>query len=129
MKIAVIADVHGNYPALTAVLKDIEAEGVDQVYCLGDLVGYYCMIDEVIDTLRERGIPCLMGNHDYALCFTGGVIDRSKTCTRILGRQLQEIRSDNRDWLSQLPDHVSFQLGEKTFFVYMVDWKILLMNI
>lgn len=116
MKIAVIADVHGNYPALTAVLKDIEAEGVDQVYCLGDLVGYYCMIDEVIDTLRERGIPCLMGNHDYALCFTGGVIDRSKTCTRILGRQLQEIRSDNRDWLSQLPDHVSFQLGEKTFF-------------
>lgn len=115
MKIAVIADVHGNYPALTAVLKDIATEGVDQVYCLGDLVGYYCMIDEVIDTLRDSDIPCLMGNHDYALCFSGGVIERSKTCTRILGRQLQEIRADNRDWLSQLPDKVSFQLGEKTF--------------
>lgn len=116
MKIAVISDVHGNYPALAAVLKDIETEGVDQVYCLGDLVGYYCMIDQVIDTLRERRIPCLMGNHDYALCFSGGVIERSKTCTRILGRQLQEIRADNRDWLSQLPDNLSFQLGGKTFF-------------
>lgn len=116
MKVAVISDVHGNYPALQAVLKDIETEGVDQVYCLGDLVGYYCMIDEVIDTLREKNIPSLMGNHDFALCFAGGVIERSKTCTRVLGRQLQDIRPDNRDWLSQLPQDLSFRLDGRSFF-------------
>ncbi len=116
MKIALISDIHGNFPALQAVLKDIDAEGVDQVYCLGDLVGYYCMIDEVIDTIRGRAIPSLMGNHDYALCFTEGVIERSKTCTRILGRQLQEIRPDNRDWLKTLPTGLSFQLGTESYF-------------
>lgn len=116
MKIAVISDIHGNFPALQAVLKDIEAEGVDQIYCLGDLVGYYCMIDEVIDTIRERKIPAIMGNHDFALCHTGGVIERSKTCTRILGRQLQEIRADNRTWLYELPGQLEFQLGNVSFY-------------
>jgi putative phosphoesterase len=116
MKIAVISDIHGNFPALQAVLKDIDAEGVDQVYCLGDLVGYYCMINEVIDTLKERNIPSLMGNHDYALCFTQGVIERSKTCTKVLGRHLQEIRSDNLAWLKTLETGLAFQLGTESYF-------------
>ena len=39
--IAVIADIHGNLPALSATWADIERQGVDEVFCLGDLVGYY----------------------------------------------------------------------------------------
>ena len=40
MKRAIISDIHGNLEALTAVLKDIDRQSVDEVYCLGDIVGY-----------------------------------------------------------------------------------------
>jgi predicted phosphodiesterase len=40
MRIAIFSDIHGNLPALEAVLSDIASLHVDAVYCLGDLVGY-----------------------------------------------------------------------------------------
>ena len=64
-KIAVISDIHGNYPALKAVLDEIDSDGIKDVICLGDIVGYYCQVNECIDVLRERKIYCLLGNHDY----------------------------------------------------------------
>ncbi len=82
-KTAFISDLHGNYPALEAVLKDIDAKGIKNIICLGDVVGYYSMINEVIETLHKRKIPTIMGNHDFAMVNTHGVIERSKTCTNI----------------------------------------------
>ena len=64
MKVAVISDVHGNMPALQAVLDEI---GDMQIYCAGDLVGYGTQPNEVIETLWERNAVCIMGNHDYAV--------------------------------------------------------------
>jgi putative phosphoesterase len=116
MKIAVISDIHGNFPALQAVLKDIEKEQADIIYCLGDLVGYYCMIDEVIETIRSLKLRTLCGNHDYALLFNEGVIHRSKTCTNILTRQLEEIEKENLFFLKTLERTFEFKLGNKTFF-------------
>ena len=54
MRIALLSDVHGNLPAFQAVLADVEAEGVDGVWCLGDLVGYGAQPDECV-ALRPRG--------------------------------------------------------------------------
>jgi len=116
MKFAIISDIHGNYPALQAVLSDIEAEKVDRIVCLGDLVGYYCMINEVIETIREKGIQTICGNHDYALVFNNGIIERSKTCTRILTRQQQYITPENIDYLKQLEHSISFETGHKTYY-------------
>lgn len=119
MKTGIISDIHGNYPALRAVLEDAEKEGVTQLYCLGDLVGYYCMFNEVVHTIREKGIRTLMGNHDYALVKNNGVIERSKTCTRILGRQLTEISPENLAWLQTLETSFSFtQAGTRFFCVH-----------
>jgi predicted phosphodiesterase len=67
MKYALISDVHGNLPALEAVLADIDRrdmDDVDAVYHLGDLVGYAPWPDEVVALLRERGIPGIAGNYD-----------------------------------------------------------------
>lgn len=116
MKIAIISDIHGNYPALEAVLDDIEREQVDKIYCLGDLVGYYCMINEVIDTIRNKQIQTLTGNHDYALIYNDGIINRSKTCTRILNRHIEEISKTNRDYLKTLERSLSFEMGKTSFF-------------
>jgi predicted phosphodiesterase len=69
---AVFSDVHGNLPALEAVLGDIEARGLAEVLCLGDLVGYGPSPNEVALLLRERGIPCLMGNYDQGIGFQKG---------------------------------------------------------
>ena len=65
--IAIISDVHGNYPALQAVLKDIDSRNCKTIISLGDVTGYYCMINECIEEFRCRKIVNLMGNHDSYL--------------------------------------------------------------
>jgi predicted phosphodiesterase len=71
-RFAVFSDVHGNLPALEAILADIERGGITDVLCLGDLVGYGPYPNEVAALVRERGIPCLMGNYDQGLGFATG---------------------------------------------------------
>ena len=70
--VAVFSDVHGNLTALQAVLADVRAHAVDGVYCLGDLVGYGPDPNGVIDTVREEGIPTIMGNYDEGVGFDLG---------------------------------------------------------
>ncbi len=67
MRHAIIADIHANLTALTAVLDDIERRGgVDGVWCLGDVVGYGPEPEACIDRLREMTAVCVAGNHDAA---------------------------------------------------------------
>ncbi|MFN1835354.1 metallophosphoesterase family protein [Balneola sp. MJW-20] len=63
-KIALISDIHANYPALKAVLDKLEAYEPDFWLCLGDVVGYGPHPKKCIEVIRERGIQCVMGNHD-----------------------------------------------------------------
>ena len=64
MRIALISDLHANLIALRAVFEDIEREGVDQTICLGDVATLGPAPSEVLELLGERGIPCILGNHD-----------------------------------------------------------------
>lgn len=103
---AFISDIHGNWPALQAVLADIDTRNVNQTFCLGDLVGYYAQINEVIECIRQRNIKTIIGNHDYAMVHTNGIIERSKTCTNVLTKQLTYIKDDNLDFLRKLPNQL-----------------------
>ncbi len=69
MKIAVISDIHANLHALEAVWADLEAQKPDAVFCLGDLVGYGAYPNEVVDFIRRRSIPTVMGNYDDGVGF------------------------------------------------------------
>jgi len=69
---AVFSDVHGNLSALEAILADIERRGVARTFCLGDLVGYGPSPNEVALLVRDRAIPCLMGNYDQGIGFETG---------------------------------------------------------
>jgi len=69
---AVFSDVHGNLPALEAILPDIERREIPDTLCLGDLVGYGPSPNEVALLVRERGIPTLMGNYDQGIGFETG---------------------------------------------------------
>jgi putative phosphoesterase len=100
MRVALISDIHANYEALKAVSDLLEK--VDNVICLGDLVGYYCQVNEVIDYIRSLNAICVLGNHDYFLlhgCPPGappavsfGVEFAARTIT-----------AENREWLSHQP--------------------------
>lgn len=71
--IAVISDVHGNLPALQAVLAEIDAQGLQRVWCLGDTVGYGPFVNECVRLVAQRCEVMLAGNHDLAV---RGDVDR-----------------------------------------------------
>src|SRR5437763_15993369 len=64
MRLAVLADVHSNLPALQAVLADVDRIGPDGIWVAGDLVGYNPWPNEVLEILRERHVRAIRGNHD-----------------------------------------------------------------
>lgn len=67
MRLALISDIHANYPALRAMLEVLDEMEIDNWLCLGDLVGYGPQPEECISEIRQREIPCLLGNHDSAV--------------------------------------------------------------
>ncbi|HET9163881.1 MAG TPA: metallophosphoesterase family protein [Solirubrobacterales bacterium] len=67
MRVAALSDIHANLPAFEAVLAAIDDAGVDEVWCLGDVIGYGAEPDECADLVRERCDVCLVGNHDLAV--------------------------------------------------------------
>jgi len=67
MRVAVISDIHANYHALGRVLADVEAAGVDAIWCLGDTVGYGPRPNECCETVHARADQCLVGNHDLVV--------------------------------------------------------------
>jgi diadenosine tetraphosphatase ApaH/serine/threonine PP2A family protein phosphatase len=67
VRVAAISDIHANLPALEAVLEAIDETGVEEIWCLGDIVGYGAEPDECADLVRERCALSLVGNHDLAV--------------------------------------------------------------
>ena len=67
MKIAVVSDIHANYHALAAVLLAIDAEEPDEIWCLGDIVGYGPEPNRCCAVIAARTSLCLAGNHDLAV--------------------------------------------------------------
>ena len=66
-RVAVISDVHANWQALEAVLEEIEREQPDELWCLGDLVGYGPRPNPCCAAVERRAAFCLAGNHDLGV--------------------------------------------------------------
>ncbi|HCK41047.1 MAG TPA: phosphoesterase [Planctomycetaceae bacterium] len=69
MKRAVISDIHGNLEALQSVLAHIADQKVDEIFCLGDIIGYGPNPCECLDLVIENCQICLLGNHDQGAMF------------------------------------------------------------
>ena len=67
MRIALLSDVHGNLPAFEAVLDDVDSTGADEIWCLGDLVGYGAQPGACVELARSRCELSLAGNHDLVV--------------------------------------------------------------
>ena len=119
-RIAVITDIHGNLPALQASLAAIDAIGVDEIYCGGDLVGYGPHPNEVCALIEELAIPTIYGNYDYAIardlddCGCAYVTQHD----RELGQQsvawtLAHTDQASKDFMRELPFDLRFALGDQ----------------
>lgn len=104
MKIAAISDIHGNLYALMKVLEDIADQNVDQIVCLGDLVGYGPHPNEVIALIKRREIPCIKGNYDASVVDGEYSFIRNTTINSFsLPWAVNEVRVANKYYLDSLP--------------------------
>lgn len=68
MRVAIVSDIHANRHAFEAVLDAVDASGAEELWCLGDLVGYGAEPDACVELARRHVAVCLAGNHDLATC-------------------------------------------------------------
>ena len=89
---AIISDIHSNLEALQAVLKDIEQQGVTEIYCLGDIVGYGPNPRECVDLVMQCKIV-LLGNHDQGAMFDPDGFNRPRRTRHLLDARTAGIAS------------------------------------
>ncbi|MFL5954623.1 MAG: metallophosphoesterase family protein [Gaiellaceae bacterium] len=102
MRVAVISDIHSNLHALRAVLADIEGEAPDEIWSLGDVVGYGPRPNECVDLTRERAHLSLSGNHDLAVVGTIDIADFSGDAAAAAHWTRGVLGKDNAAWLATL---------------------------
>lgn len=102
MRILVLSDVHANLVALEAVLNAAAGEW-DQLWFLGDLVGYGPQPDECISLLRDHGALCLSGNHDWAVLEKLDMADFNADARQAVEWTRSQLSPDNRAFLDSLP--------------------------
>ena len=92
--IAVISDIHGNKEALEAVLRAISSQGVDEIWCLGDIVGYGPDPGDCIDLVERNCSLRLMGNHDWAVL--NAPVGFNSIATRMIYRTKEWLRVNDQ---------------------------------
>jgi len=103
LRFAVISDIHSNLEALNEVLKDIRKRDIDEIICLGDIVGYGPNPNECVDLIREVCSICIKGNHDAAI-ESDDVLGSFNFYAKIAIQYSREVLDqDNIAYLSSLP--------------------------
>lgn len=116
----VFGDIHGNITALEAVFNDMSDQGLgDDRYCLGDLVGYGTSPNEVVEFVRSRSIPTIMGNYDRGVGNNSddcGCAYQTETEQRRGEKSIrwtnEQITDENREYLRTLDERIEFELGD-----------------
>lgn len=127
MRIAVFSDIHGNLEALKSVLSDIKKRDIDNVICLGDLVGYGPFPNEVIKLIREENILTLRGNYDTAVALNSlkYIKDNELNKRFTLPWAVKEVTLENKNYLKSLPSEIKLKFMEKTIvFVHGSTRKV-----
>ncbi|HEY7024874.1 MAG TPA: metallophosphoesterase family protein [Candidatus Limnocylindrales bacterium] len=102
MRIAVLSDIHGNLPALEAVLAALKP--YDAIWQLGDIVGYGPQPDEVVARLVDEGATGVRGNHDAAAIGQLDTDSFNDDARAAVEWTAERITPRTRDWLAALPE-------------------------
>lgn len=101
--VAIISDIHGNLPALQAVIAHIEHEGIHEKICLGDVVGYGAQPAECIDLMRDGYFRVIQGNHDAYVAADVDPEGISDLVSQSIHWTRQALSVGHRNWLRSLP--------------------------
>ncbi len=129
MRYAILADIHGNLEALESVLKAIEVDHVDVCFCVGDIVGYGSDPCACIDEIRCRRIPCVAGNHDWAVAGKRDLNRFNFFAREVILWTRNQINCEQENFLAQLQltfDNDDFVLAHSSLyspesFQYLLD--------
>jgi putative phosphoesterase len=115
MRIAVLADIHGNAGALSQTLVQARKSGVEHLIVLGDIIGYYYAAHEVLEQLREWPFVAIRGNHERMLAEALDSDGAMQTYRERYGSALDlaatTLKPQDINWLIGLPDRASIHLG------------------
>ena len=105
MRYAIVGDIHSNLVAFQTVLADIEAGGrVDEIWCLGDVVGYGPEPHACIELLRSYRHVCVAGNHDWAAIGKIDISDFNPDAAQSCRWTAQQLNTQDIDYLLNLPE-------------------------
>lgn len=105
MKIAIVSDIHGNMDAFAQVLSDIDDRGIASVLSLGDNIGYGAEPERVVQALKTRGIPSVLGNHELAAKKPGFLTWFNPTARQSLTMTFRMLSADSMAFIGGLPDY------------------------
>ena len=103
MRYAIISDIHSNYEALAAVCEDIDKESVDQIICLGDIVGYGADPGRCIAEVKKRTAWVVAGNHDQAAIGKLGMDYFNLNARKAAEWTAKNLSADEKKYLASLP--------------------------
>jgi diadenosine tetraphosphatase ApaH/serine/threonine PP2A family protein phosphatase len=109
LRVAVLSDIHSNRQALETVLAAVEEAGVEQVWCLGDMVGYGAEPDACTTLVRERCDTCLVGNHDLAVLGALDISTFSETAAAAVEWTRENVAAETLEFLGELEPTASQQ--------------------
>ena len=113
MRYAIIADIHANLAAFTAVLIDIEHRGeAEEIWCLGDIVGYGPDPHQCIELLRQTNHVCVAGNHDWAAIGKVDTAEFNPDAAEVCRWTAQQLTPEDIQYLKSLPQVI--QKGDFT---------------
>ena len=106
MRYLIISDIHANFTALQSVLADANAAGFDEIWCLGDLVGYGPNPNECVKRIQDFPHLCLAGNHDWAALGKLDLRSFNNDARTAVAWTQGTLSPSTREYLDKLPTHV-----------------------
>jgi predicted phosphodiesterase len=130
VRYALISDIHGNVQALDAVLGAVDSLEVDDIVCLGDVVGYNADPEECVKRIRERGIPTILGNHDSVAAGLEEPLGFNPAARKAALWTRDHLSAESLAWLRCLPESFTFSHFMAVhsapcdpFWTYLIEWE------
>jgi predicted phosphodiesterase len=102
-KVGIFSDIHSNLHALKAVLDAFKEEGVDHIFCCGDIIGYGAFPNECCDLLKKNNCPVTAGNHDHAVLGMTDISYFNEVAKKAVMWTRDVLSKENKEYIKSLP--------------------------